>query len=152
VLWKSKILITERCLLFFVTITLLIYGCTPAPRYIDEPPRQYGKRTGKKFKVGQSWTGLSSWYGPKFHGRRTANGEVYDMNGMTAAHKELPFNTIIEVTHLGTGKSCRVRINDRGPFKGKRILDLSKGAAQKIGLIRDGVAEVRIRIVKLGDG
>ena len=122
---------------------LLIYGCSTAPRYREVPGR---------FKVGQTWTGLASWYGPKFHGRKTANGEKYNMNGMTAAHRELPFNTVIEVTHLRTGKNCRVRINDRGPFKGKRILDLSKGAAKKIGMIQEGVVEVRIRIIKLGNG
>ena len=137
--------------MLIVAVIFLLSGCTPAPRYIDEPPgpRKY---SGRRFKVGQTFTGLASWYGPKFHGRRTANGEVYDMYSMTAAHKQLPFNTIIEVTHLGNGKSCRVRINDRGPFKGKRILDLSKAAAQKIGLINEGVARVRIRIVKLGEG
>jgi len=128
---------------------MLIHGCTPAPRYAEEP---YQKAPHKRFKVGQTWTGLASWYGPKFHGRKTANGERYDMNGLTAAHRRLPFNTIIEVTNLSNGKSCRVRINDRGPFKGRRILDLSKGAARRIGLIQDGVTEVRIRIIKLGDG
>ncbi len=122
---------------------LLISGCTSSPRYREAP---------RRFKVGQTWTGLASWYGPKFHGRKTANGEKYNMNGMTAAHRELPFNTVIEVTHLRTGKKCRVRINDRGPFKGKRILDLSRGAAKKIGMIQAGVLEVRIRIIKLGNG
>ena len=72
------------------------------------------------------------------------------MNGMTAAHRELPFTTIIKVTLLSSRKSCRVRINDRGPFKGNRILDLSKGAAQKVGLIKEGVGKVRIRIISVG--
>ncbi len=126
-----------------LAVTLLITGCTPSPRFSND------SHTGK-FKVGQTWTGKASWYGPKFHGRKTANGETYDMNGMTAAHRKLPFNTIIEVTLLSSGKSCRVRINDRGPFKGNRILDLSKGAAEKIGLIKEGVGKVRIRIVSVG--
>ncbi len=124
-------------------VMLFLTGCTPSPRFRND------SHTGK-FKVGQTWTGKASWYGPKFHGRKTANGETYDMNGMTAAHRKLPFNTIIEVTLLSSGKSCRVRINDRGPFKGNRILDLSKGAAKKIGLIEEGVGKVRIRIVSVG--
>lgn len=142
-------------------LTFLLCSCTPAPRFRNKPAksnttqRHKGKKHPRKpparnFKVGQTWTGESSWYGPKFHGRKTANGETYDMNGITAAHRELPFNTIIEVTYLASGKSCRVRINDRGPFKGNRMLDLSKGAAKKIGLMNDGVGVVRIRIISLG--
>lgn len=140
------------------SLILALAGCTPSPRYLDKPsPKQIKAHIKKhlgepeEFKVGQSWTGDASWYGPKFHGRKTANGEVFDMNGVTAAHKRLPFNTIIEVTNLSNGKSCRVRVNDRGPFKGNRILDLSKGAAQKIGLIGEGVAEVKVTIISLGE-
>ena len=86
-------------------------------------------------------TMLASWYGPGFHGRTTANGERYNMHGLTAAHKTLPFGTRLEVCY----KSCvAVRINDRGPFIGARELDLSKGAAQAIGLINAGVANVQV--------
>ena len=84
---------------------------------------------------------LSSWYGPGFHGRLTANGERYDMHGLTAAHKTLPFGTRLEVCYQGC---TTVRINDRGPFIGARELDLSKGAAQAIGLIPSGVANVEV--------
>ena len=82
-------------------------------------------------------TMLASWYGPGFHGRTTANGEVYDMHGLTAAHKTLPFGTRLEVCYQGC---TTVRINDRGPFIGVRELDLSQGAAEAIGLIGPGVA------------
>ena len=84
---------------------------------------------------------LSSWYGPGFHGRLTANGERYDMHGLTAAHKTLPFGTRLEVCYQGC---ATVRINDRGPFIGARELDLSKGAAESIGLIPSGVANVEV--------
>lgn len=88
--------------------------------------------------------GICSYYGKKFHGRKTANGETFDMYAMTAAHKALPFNTHIKVTNLKNNKSIIVRINDRGPFVGKRILDLSYGAAREIGLGRAGIGKVRI--------
>ena len=84
---------------------------------------------------------LSSWYGPDFHGRLTANGERYDMHGLTAAHKTLPFNTKLRVCYEGC---VDVRINDRGPFIGARELDLSRGAAEAIGLIGPGVANVEV--------
>ena len=86
-------------------------------------------------------TMLTSWYGPGFHGRLTANGEVYDQMGLTAAHKTLPFGTRLRVCYQGC---VNVRINDRGPYIGARELDLSKGAAQAIGLIDPGVANVEI--------
>ena len=94
--------------------------------------------------------GMASWYGGKFHGRRTANGEVYDMYGMTAAHKTLPFNSMVEVRNLDNGRSTVVRINDRGPFKRGRIIDLSYSAAEEIGMIGPGTAKVKIRVVKRG--
>lgn len=92
--------------------------------------------------------GDASWYGPGFHGRKTASGEVYDMNELTAAHKELPLGTEVEVTNLTTGKSIVVRINDRGPFHGDRVLDLSRAAAKELGVIKQGTAEVSIRALR----
>ena len=86
-------------------------------------------------------TMLASWYGPGFHGRTTANGERYDMHGLTAAHKTLPFGTRLEVCYQGC---TTVRINDRGPFIGSRELDLSYGAAQAVGLVSPGVANVEV--------
>ena len=86
--------------------------------------------------------GLASWYGPKFHGRRTASGERYDMHGLTAAHRTLPFGTRVRVRSVSTGKEVVVRINDRGPFKRSRIIDLSLGAITALGLRHRGVTEV----------
>ena len=92
-------------------------------------------------------TGVASWYGPDFHGRQTANGEKYDMHGLTAAHRTLPFNTEVLVENLDNGKTVQVRINDRGPFAKDRIIDLSRGAAEKVEMIGPGTARVRIYIV-----
>jgi rare lipoprotein A len=93
-------------------------------------------------------TGIASWYGPGFHGNLTANGEVYDMNGISAAHKTLPFGTIVRVIDRETGHSIVVRINDRGPFIEGRIIDLSKGAAEKLGMVERGIIQVGLRIVR----
>lgn len=92
--------------------------------------------------------GYSSYYAHKFHGRPTASGEIFDMNALSAAHRELPLGTIIRVTHVGNGKSVTLKVNDRGPFIEGRILDLSLGAARKLEMIEEGVAKVMIEIVK----
>lgn len=91
--------------------------------------------------------GVASWYGDPFNGRRTSNGEVYDMYQMTAAHRTLPFNAIVRVTNLSNGKQINVRINDRGPFVANRIIDLSYSAAKTIGMVGPGTAEVRLDVV-----
>jgi rare lipoprotein A len=91
-----------------------------------------------------AWVSVASWYGPKYHGRQTANGEVYDMHGLSAAHKTLPFGTRLRVTHLESRRSVVVKVNDRGPFIKGRELDLSYGAAQEIGMVQEGVAKVKI--------
>ncbi|GAB4223021.1 MAG: hypothetical protein Kow009_14850 [Spirochaetales bacterium] len=92
--------------------------------------------------------GLASWYGGKFHGQLTASGEVFDTNLLTAAHRTLPFGTLVKVTNLATEKSVIVRVNDRGPFVENRIIDLSKAAADAIGLTPMGVARVRLEVVQ----
>jgi len=97
-------------------------------------------------------TGIASWYGPGFDGNYTANGEVYDMNGVSAAHKTLPFGTIVRVIEFETGRSITVRINDRGPFVEGRIIDLSKGAAELLGIVDKGITEVGLRIVRWPPG
>jgi rare lipoprotein A len=88
--------------------------------------------------------GVASWYGGKFHGRATANGETFNTYDLTAAHKELPFNTMVTVTNMANGRSIEVRINDRGPFVGDRIIDLSYAAAKALDMVRDGTANVLI--------
>ena len=92
----------------------------------------------------------ASFYAEKFHGKRTSNGEIFNMNDLTCAHKSLPFNTILKVTNLSNGKTVQVRVNDRGPFVAGREIDLSKAAAKKIGMINSGTAKVKIQIVKMG--
>lgn len=93
----------------------------------------------------------ASWYGPKFHGRMTANGEIYDQMALTAAHKSLKFGTLLKVTNTKNGRSVIVRINDRGPYIEGRDLDLSKGAAIELGLLKKGVARVKIEEVSLDE-
>jgi len=95
--------------------------------------------------------GASSYYGKDFHGKLTANGEIFDMYGLTAAHKTLPLNTIIRVTNLGNKNSLILRVNDRGPYIAGRILDCSYGAAKKLGFISEGIAQVRIEVIEWGD-
>lgn len=93
---------------------------------------------------GYAAEGIASWYGPGFHGKKTSSGERFNQNAMTAAHTILPFGSEVRVTHLANGKSIVVRINDRGPFAEGRIIDLSRGAAQKLGITGKGSARVRV--------
>tara|TARA_B100001167_G_scaffold54366_1_gene31643 strand:+ start:223 stop:540 length:318 start_codon:yes stop_codon:yes gene_type:complete len=96
-------------------------------------------------------TGVSSFYAEDFHGKLTANGEVYDMYGLTAAHKTLPLNTIVRVTNIENNKSLILRINDRGPYVKGRILDCSYGAAKKLEFVNEGTAKVKIEVIEWGD-
>lgn len=123
------------CALFL----FLAYGCasTTAPAPQPKP---------------EALRGVASWYGEEFAGRTTANGEIFDPTLMTAAHRTLPFGTVLDVTNPKTNQSVRVRVNDRGPYIGGRVIDLSYAAAQKIGLVEPGVGEVNIQVVKLGSG
>jgi len=111
---------------------------------------------GKTYRVmpdskGFTQTGEASWYGKKFHGHKTSNGEIYDMYGMTAAHKTLPIPTYVRVTNLDNGLSTVVRVNDRGPFHGKRIIDLSYAAATKLDYSGKGTARVKIEALEAGE-
>ena len=101
-------------------------------------------------KPGAVFTGKATYYGGRFHGKKTANGELFDMHKLTAAHRTLPFGTEVEVTNLKNGKEVTVRINDRGPWGDKRrIIDVSQAAAMKLGMLRDGVVNVRLRLVRV---
>ena len=95
----------------------------------------------------QGLEGQASWYGPGFHGRQTANGETFNQNALTAAHPSLPFGTEVRVTYASTGESVIVRINDRGPYAHGRVIDLSREAADEIGLLNAGVGKVRLEVV-----
>ncbi len=99
----------------------------------DEPSREFER-------------GIASWYGPGFHGRRTANGERFDMHSLTAAHKTLPFGTVVRVRSLVTGREVEVRVNDRGPFTRGRVIDLSRAAAEALGLLEFGVKNVLLLV------
>lgn len=103
---------------------------------------------GKKHEL----SGGASWYGKKFHGRTTASGEPYDMYRFTAAHKTLPFHTVVRVTEPDSNKSVVVRITDRGPYHGSRIIDLSFAAATDLGLVQHGVLHVELEVLQWGDG
>ncbi|WP_417347294.1 septal ring lytic transglycosylase RlpA family protein [Ferrimonas sp.] len=123
----------------------------PRPRY--ESPSKQGNRDymvfGRNYQVMKSASGYveegtASWYGAKFHGHLTSNGETYDMYGFSAAHKSLPLPTYLKVTNLDNGQSVVVRANDRGPFHGNRLIDLSYAAAFHLGMLKQGTAKVRI--------
>ena len=125
-----------------------------------EPLARYGNHSpyevfGKKYRVmasarGYRERGIASWYGSKFHGRRTSSGEPYDMHLATAAHKTLPLPTYAEVTNLDNGRKVIVKINDRGPFKDDRIIDMSYGAALRLDMVATGTARVEVRAIDTG--
>lgn len=105
----------------------------------------FGKHYTPKHEPRYDKVGTASWYGPKFHGKPTATGERYNMNDITAAHKTLPLNSMVVVTNIETGETLNVRVNDRGPFVGDRIIDLSRTAANMLGLFESGLGEVRVQ-------
>ena len=144
----------------FVLIFLMILsGCSNSPRYRTGPVKSGGKKsitppslkTKSNVEHRKVMKGVSSFYAEDFHGKLTANGEVYDMYGLTAAHKTLPLNTIVRVTNLVNNKSLILRINDRGPYIKGRILDCSYGAAKKLDFIVQGTTDVKIEVIEWGD-
>lgn len=119
---------------------------SPAPPAVAAAPKAADARTEGTGRWRTYETGTASWYGGRWHGRKTANGERYDQYSMTAAHKKLPFNTKVRVTNLSTGKSCIVRINNRGPYVRGRVIDLSVAAAKKIGSYSGGLSRVKLEV------
>lgn len=131
---------------------------TPTP---ERGPRTKIRSTQRPYQINGIWyyplptaegyaeRGYGSWYGPGFHAKRTANGEIYDMHGVTAAHKTLPLGTHVKVTNLKNQRSIIVRVNDRGPFVAGRIIDLSLGAAEQLGMARTGVVPVHVEAVQV---
>ena len=141
-------------IVFFVVLFFLI-SCTVSPRYNSSNSSYKKTKSNNSTRKASNQTiykGISSWYGPNFHGKLTANGEIFDMYGTTAAHKTLPLNSIVRVTNLENYKSLILKINDRGPYVGDRILDCSFGAAKKLGFDKQGTTTVKIEIIELGDG
>ena len=116
--------------------------------HVGEPYERAGQRVVPAERFAHEEVGLASWYGPGLQGRRTANGEIFDMNQLTAAHPSLQLPAVALVTNLDNGRTVRVRINDRGPIAGDRILDVSRRAAELLGFRRQGVARVQLRVLE----
>jgi rare lipoprotein A len=140
---------------------LLLAGCGSTPPESASPGLGHYK-LGKPYQVGGRWyhpsydpsyaaIGIASWYGYPFHGRATANGERFDRNQVSAAHPTLPLPSIVRVTNLANDRQLELRVNDRGPFVGDRIIDLSQAAARALGFEQQGIAEVRVEFVGLAD-
>ena len=153
--------------IFFKFLCLfLLFGCSETTFLINSAKRigSWGDepiyKVGNPYKINGKWyypavdyqydeVGIASWYGPGFHGKTTANGEVFDQNKISAAHRTLPMPSVVKVTNLENGLVLdKVRINDRGPFARNRIIDLSKKAAEELGFIKNGVAKVRVEILE----
>ncbi len=125
-------------LIFLFFLSFFLTGCGSSSDSGDN---------GVNAPAGTFQTGLASWYGAEYHGRQTASGEIFDRNAMTAAHRELAFQTKVEVTNLENGRQVTVKINDRGPFVEGRIIDLSERAADELGMKIAGLAQVSLKIV-----
>jgi rare lipoprotein A len=145
-------------ILFYITIIISVIACSTAPRFTVRSEKETHEiieeiniEKGKIYNVLAIQEGIASFYGEQFHGKRTANGEIFDMNKFTAAHRTLPLNTIAQVTNLKNSKKVRVKINDRGPFVSGRIIDLSRRAADELDFINEGTTRVRIEVLKIGD-
>ena len=149
-IYTNKHIALSICFIFFCLFNFSIFGCATSKPPVQPQgyPKPY-KVLGKWYQPlpharGFGQCGIASWYGKKFHGRKTANGETYDMYGISAAHKTLPLGTHVWVRNLKNNKELNVRINDRGPFVKDRIIDLSFGAAQKLGIVESGTAPVEV--------
>jgi rare lipoprotein A len=136
-------------------------GCGSTPPASPAPGGSY--KVGKPYQISGRWyypaydpdyavVGVASWYGAAFHGRKTANGEVFDRDRVSAAHPTLPLPSIVRVTNLANQREIELRVNDRGPFVGDRIIDLSQAAARELGFERRGTTQVRVEFVRLADG
>jgi len=160
----KKAIISVSTLLVSVSMMLGVAGCSQkssvknhkATKYTSKARHRATMRTYKVMgrtysptyvRVKETMKGVSSWYGPNFHGKQTSNGERYDMHGMTAAHKTWPMDTIVRVDNLKNGKSVVVGINDRGPFVSGRVIDCSFAAGKKIGLDTTGIAPVKLTVL-----
>lgn len=128
-------------------LTVTVEAPVPAPAGVEEPAQETraAKHVARAVRNLPTIQGIASWYGKQFHGRQTANGERFDMHELTAAHRSLPFGTTVEVKNLANGRSVVVRINDRGPYSGRRVIDLSYGAAKQLGMVGSGTAKVAIQ-------
>ena len=131
---------------------VILTSCSTSIRFSsakwEKSDGRTGSSTGEVIAPGTKLIGKASYYGDEFHGRQTANGEIYDRNKISAAHKTLPFGTIVKVKNLRNNREIIVRINDRGPFVAGRIIDLSYSAAKELDMLRDGVIDVELTIME----
>jgi len=151
----------------FLLLTVFVLGGCAEVQFLSHATKRMGGagtddsryKVGKPYKIAGVWyypaedwdyveTGVASWYGPNFHGRRTANGEIFDMNLVSAAHRTLPMPSYVMVTNLDNGRTMEVRVNDRGPYAHGRIIDLSKRAAELLGFKKRGTARVRVELIR----
>lgn len=143
-----------RNIICFLLLTFYLYSCASSPRFtkdrVAEPSVSTKSVVPPPPNAAPVAEGIASYYGHDFHGKKTANGEIFDMYKMTAAHRSYPFGTKVKVTNLDNGNSIIVRVNDRGPFKLERIMDLSLGAAQALDMTKSGTAKVRLEVVEWG--
>ena len=130
-------------LTFLVAPSLLLTGCAS-----KRPTTVKSSSTPRPTRIGWKQQGIASWYGDPYHGRRAANGEIYDMEAFTAAHKTLPFDTWVRVKNGSNKKSTDVRITDRGPFVAGRVIDLSRAAAREIDLLTSGTSRVKLEVIR----
>lgn len=133
-------------IIFGIYFGFLLIGCASSPRFTSTKAK-LNTKVGTFTFVQE---GIASYYAEEYHGKATASGEIFNMNELTAAHPTLPFNTKVRVTNLSNGKEVIVRINDRGPFKDDRIIDLSYQAAKEIAMVGPGTARVRVEVIELG--
>jgi len=134
-------------LILSLNFLLILTACSSTSRYT----KTYEDNDNKtEYRFLETQTGIASFYASEFQGKKTSSGEIYNMNDLTAAHPDYPFNTIVVVTNLKNNKSVQVRINDRMPNFKNRIIDLSLKAAEKIDMIRDGIQEVKVEVLKWG--
>jgi len=161
-------------LLILLFLLNILFSCSSAPRYGSASEKKAPSKSAAKVSQNKSakeksasrlipveknptlsyqrqWTGEASWYGKDFHGKKTANGEIFNMHQLTAAHRTLPLGSVVQVTNLDNGKSVQVRINDRGPYIHGRLIDLSYGAAKQLDFTQHGTATVRLQVLSFGD-
>lgn len=141
----QKITLTLLCLSFFTACSAPVTKTAYHPNRSGKLNKSSNASTERSSLYQK--TGIASWYGPGFYGRKTASGERLTKHGLTCAHRSLPFGTRLEVTHLGTGQTVEVIVNDRGPFHGSRLIDLSYAAAKELGMLGSGSARVSIRAI-----
>jgi rare lipoprotein A len=149
----TKVLLVNSGFIIVALVTAaIVSGCASSPRFTRQHSAASNTHdAASDSKSLKTMEGVASYYADDFNGKKTANGETYDMYKMTAAHRTLPFNTKVRVTNLDNKRSIIVRINDRGPFKLERIIDLSLAAATQLGMKGTGTASVKLEVVEWGD-